>query len=68
MTEKTLANVATRTGLSREAALEAVLATTGQDRLLTPEEVAAEVVKLSGEEARDVSGRAIVVGAGAMHS
>ncbi len=68
MTEETLANVAARTGLSREAALEAVLATTGQDRLLAPEEVAAEVVKLCGEETRDVTGRTIVVGAGAMHS
>jgi NAD(P)-dependent dehydrogenase (short-subunit alcohol dehydrogenase family) len=68
MTERTLANVAERTGLSRAEALEAVLATTGQDRLLSPEEVAAEVLRLCGEEARDVSGRAVVVGAGAVRA
>jgi len=68
MTERTLANVAERTGLSRAGALEAVLATTGQDRLLTPEEVAAEVLRLCGEEARDVSGRAVVVGAGGVRA
>ena len=34
MTERTLANVQTRTGLARGEALAAVLATTGQDRLI----------------------------------
>ena len=64
MTEATLANVQARAGLPREGALEAVLATTGQDRLITPEEVAAAVLDLCRDEAAGVNGRAVVLGAG----
>ncbi|MGE5176297.1 MAG: SDR family NAD(P)-dependent oxidoreductase [Hyphomicrobiales bacterium] len=65
MTERTLANVESRTGLSREAALAAVLGTTGQTRLVTVEEVAAEVVRLCGAAAAGVNGDAIVLNPGA---
>ena len=46
MTERTLANVEAQAGLSREEALAAVLASSGQDRLLRPDEVAAAVLDL----------------------
>ena len=64
MTEATLANVSARAGLPREGALAAVLATTGQERLITPQEVAAAVVDLCREEAGAVSGKTIVLAAG----
>jgi len=65
MTDSTIANVQSRTGLTREQALAAVLATTGQERLLTPDEVAEAVLSLCGEDAGGVNGQAIPVGAGA---
>ncbi len=64
MTEHTLANVQARGGLPREGALAAVLGTTGQERLITPEEVAAAVLDLCRDEAAEVSGQAIVLAAG----
>ena len=63
MTERTLANVQSRVGLARDRALAAVLATTGQDRLVTVEEVARAVLELCREAASGVNGRAIVLGA-----
>ena len=61
MTERTLANVQTRTGLARGEALAAVLATTGQDRLIAPEEVAAAVLALCLDAADKTTGEAIVL-------
>lgn len=59
MTHQTVENVRDRTGLDASAALAAVLATTGQERLVTPDEVAAVVL----ETARgDASGRTVVLG------
>jgi NAD(P)-dependent dehydrogenase (short-subunit alcohol dehydrogenase family) len=60
MTERTLANVEALAHLSREEALTAVLASGGQDRLVSVEEVAAAVVDLclGGSES---SGQAIVL-------
>ena len=63
MTEGTLANVQSRAGLPREEALAAVLATTGQERLIAPEEVAAAVLDLCREEADGVTGQTIVLAA-----
>jgi NAD(P)-dependent dehydrogenase (short-subunit alcohol dehydrogenase family) len=65
MTERTLANVQERTGLTRPKAMEAVLRTTGQKRLVKPEEVAAQVLELCEESAGEVNGQAIALGAGA---
>ncbi len=64
MTKRTLANVQARAGLPREGALAAVLATTGQERLITPQEVAAAVLDLCRDEAASVSGQTIVLAAG----
>jgi NAD(P)-dependent dehydrogenase (short-subunit alcohol dehydrogenase family) len=61
MTERTLAFVEARTGLAREAALAAVLETTGQDRLLTADEVAEEVLRLCREDAGGVNGQAVLL-------
>jgi NAD(P)-dependent dehydrogenase (short-subunit alcohol dehydrogenase family) len=62
---RAIENVSARTGLSRERAEAAVLATTGQERLLKPEEVAAEVVKLCRPDAGGVTGQAVMMAAGA---
>ena len=64
MTEQTLANVQRRTGLPREGALAAVLATTGQKRLVTAEEVAAEALALCLENAAGRNGEAVVIEGG----
>jgi NAD(P)-dependent dehydrogenase (short-subunit alcohol dehydrogenase family) len=60
MTDRTLATVETKTGLARDAALRAVLETAGQERLIRPEEVAAEVVRLCRDDAVE-TGQAIVL-------
>jgi NAD(P)-dependent dehydrogenase (short-subunit alcohol dehydrogenase family) len=61
MTEQTLANIQNRAWLKREEALAAVLATTGQTRLLEPSEVADRVVDLCRAEASGINGEAIVI-------
>ena len=65
MTERTLANVQARAGLSREQALAAVLATTGQERLVSPADVAARILALCRDDAAAVNGQAITLGVGA---
>jgi 3-hydroxybutyrate dehydrogenase len=61
MTDRTLADVEARGHLSPDRALAAVLATTGQDRLLNAAEVAAAILGLCRHEAGDVNGQAIVL-------
>lgn len=68
MTERTLANVQQRAGLTRAGALAAVLATTGQERLVTPDEVAARILDLCREDAAAINGQAIPLGVGAATS
>jgi NAD(P)-dependent dehydrogenase (short-subunit alcohol dehydrogenase family) len=60
MTDRTLATVESKTGLARDAALRAVLETAGQERLIRPEEVAGEVVRLCEDDAVE-TGQAIVL-------
>jgi NAD(P)-dependent dehydrogenase (short-subunit alcohol dehydrogenase family) len=64
MTDRTLALVESRAGLSRDLALAAVLATTGQTRLLTPGEVSAAVLVLCMDDAAERSGEAVVLKGG----
>lgn len=59
MTEATVERIVRRTGRTREEALRAVLATSGQRRLLRPEEVARAVLALCAEEAEGINGQAI---------
>lgn len=63
MTEQTLANVEARSGLSRDRALATVLATLGQESLLSADDVAAAVVGLCHDE--EANGRTVVLGPGA---
>ena len=64
MTDRTLANVQERTGLPREGALAAVLATTGQKRLVAAEEVAAQALALCLENAAGRNGETVVIEGG----
>jgi hypothetical protein len=48
-----------------DRALAAVLASSGQDRLVSPGEIAAEVVRLSLDGAAANTGETIVLGVGA---
>jgi len=61
MTERTLVNVVARTGLSRADALAAVLETTGQERLTSPEEIANAVVALCRADAASRNGEAVLL-------
>lgn len=63
MTGRTIENVMTRTGLARDEALRRVLASGGQDRLTTPEEVATAVLSLCRDDS-GLSGAAILVAPG----
>src|SRR5262245_36496976 len=64
MTEITIAAVESRKGLSRDEALAAVLATTGQARLIEPGEVARVVLQLCAQEADIMNGRSVVLNPG----
>jgi NAD(P)-dependent dehydrogenase (short-subunit alcohol dehydrogenase family) len=65
MTRESLERIAMKTGRSREQALEAILTGTPQGRLITPDEVAFEVLRLCAEDAREINGQTIVLdGAG----
>ncbi|HEU5153680.1 MAG TPA: SDR family NAD(P)-dependent oxidoreductase [Gemmatimonadales bacterium] len=65
MTRESLERIAVKTGRTPEQALEAILSGTSQSRLITPDEVAVEVVKLCAEGARGINGQTIVLdGAG----
>lgn len=66
MTARTLANVEARAGLSHERALAAVLATTGQERLIAPEEVAEAALALCEDAAASRTGEAITIGIGSL--
>lgn len=59
MTEATLAAVGRHTGKGREAALASVLAAAHQSRLLSPDEVAGEIVRLCGNDAGGINGEAV---------
>lgn len=65
MTEITIAEAQSRRGITRGQALAAVLATTGQERLIAPDEVAKLVLALCGEEGGNMNGRSIVMNPGA---
>jgi len=62
ITRDAVAGAMSRGGLSHPEALAAILGTTGQDRLLTPEEVAEAVLRLATDKS-DVTGQTVVLGA-----
>jgi len=67
MTERTLENVQARTGMTRDDALRAVLSSAGQERLVTPQEVA-EVVLAFCHDDSHVTGTSFLLKAGAGES
>ena len=66
MTDRSVANIAARTKMSAGDVRAALEGTNPQNRLITPEEVAAVAVMLVGEEARAITGQAINVDGGAV--
>ena len=68
MTDQSIARIMERTHMTREAALAAVLAHSGQPRLVTVDEVAATVLALVGDGAATLNGQTILLDAGALHA
>lgn len=66
MTHDSLDFLVREKGLSREEALKAVLATTRQTRLVTPDEVASAVAYLASDGAAMVNGQAITIDGGGL--
>jgi 3-hydroxybutyrate dehydrogenase len=64
MTERSVANIMSATGKSRDDALSAIIQMTPQGRLIEPEEVAHVVLMLVSEEAKGVTGQAVVIDGG----
>jgi 3-hydroxybutyrate dehydrogenase len=64
MTDRAVENITTRTKLSADEARAALEKLSPQNRLIEPEEVAAVVVMLIGDEARGITGQAINVDGG----
>jgi NAD(P)-dependent dehydrogenase (short-subunit alcohol dehydrogenase family) len=66
MTEESIERIVQKTGLTREKAAAAILATSPQKRLLEPAEVAYWVVALCHPLAKGVNGQALVVDGGSL--
>src|SRR5215212_3544207 len=64
MTERSVANIAERTGRSEDEAREALAAASPLGRLLDPDEVAAAVVWIASPEAAGISGQTLVIDGG----
>lgn len=65
MTDATIRNIVKRTDMEETDAVEAILATTPQRRLIAPEEVAASIAFLCDDEARSINGQTVVLDGGA---
>lgn len=66
LTDQAVANIAARTGRSEAEARAALERTSPQNRLMTPEEVAAVAVLLASDSARGINGQAINVDGGSV--
>lgn len=66
MTQESIDRIVEKTGKTREQALAAILATTPQRRLITPEEVAHAVLSLCDDKALGINGDALVIDGGAL--
>jgi 3-hydroxybutyrate dehydrogenase len=64
MTRRSIDRIVESTGRTREAALDAILRTTPQRRLIGPDEVAATVLFLCSEAAHGITGASIVIDGG----
>ena len=66
MTTRGIENITAKTGHSSEQALEAIKRMSPQNRLITPEEVAALALLLASEEGRGINGQAINIDGGSV--
>jgi NAD(P)-dependent dehydrogenase (short-subunit alcohol dehydrogenase family) len=66
MTDRSVANMVAKTGMSDESARAWISARSPQDRMMTPEEVASLVLYLVSDEARGVNGQAITLDGGGL--
>jgi NAD(P)-dependent dehydrogenase (short-subunit alcohol dehydrogenase family) len=66
LTDQAVANIAARTGRSQAEARAVLERTSPQNRLMTPEEVAAVAVLLASDSARGINGQAINIDGGAV--
>jgi NAD(P)-dependent dehydrogenase (short-subunit alcohol dehydrogenase family) len=66
MTDASVANITSRTGMAPEQARAALAQTSPQGRLIEPDEVAALAVYLASDAARGITGQAINVDGGAV--
>ncbi len=66
MTARAVENITTKTGRSADEALASLRRTSPQNRLVTPEEVAAVALLLASEEGRGITGQAINVDGGSV--
>jgi len=62
MTRRTIANIVARTKLTEEQALAEIARGNAGGRLIAPEEVAAEVVRLCAPQSNSINGQAIPMG------
>ena len=68
MTTRAVENITARTGRSTEEALEALKRMSPQQRLVTPEEVAALCLLLASEDGRGITGQALNIDGGSVLS
>jgi NAD(P)-dependent dehydrogenase (short-subunit alcohol dehydrogenase family) len=68
MTDRTVANIVARTGMTAEAARATLAHGSPQQRLIEPGEVAALAVFLAGDAAKGITGQAINIDGGAIMS
>ncbi len=66
MTQESIDRISEKTGMSRGRALDVILESSPQGRLITPEEVAAAVLWLCGDGAAGVNGQPIVIDGGGL--
>jgi NAD(P)-dependent dehydrogenase (short-subunit alcohol dehydrogenase family) len=67
MTRESVARIAAKTKMSPEAALRAALETTGQRRMISPEDVAHAVLTLCDDAGRATNGETVVIAEGGAH-
>lgn len=64
LTDESIRRIQEKTGISSEEALQAILSTTPQRRLIDPKEVAHAVVSLCDDASKGINGQAIVIDGG----
>ncbi|MEA2574272.1 MAG: hypothetical protein QOH93_1570 [Chloroflexia bacterium] len=68
MTEESIANIISRTGMDEQQARKSLEKTSPQHRLIEPEEIAAITVYLAGDMSKGITGQAINIDGGAVMS